>query len=464
MKKLDKKQVPQVIALAVLSCLIFGWFAFKMIAPTPAAARSQSLASAPAAGAAPAPASTTPGQAAPGDATSVAVVAPPPGPGMRDPFVQAISNQPPPAPVAPAPAPVRPVAVKPVSAPPVVPVVPSLPAPVRTAAWVHEVAPGVPSSHPSVAPLPVVIPPPSWSVTGVLESAGEHVAILRNGAARRFVRQGETLDGLYLVAAVTRDSVVLRHGHARFTLGLGGVKAATPAPAAVSSPQAAPVPSISQATPAPVPVVKAASAHVAQAAHPVVRQAARRLARRAIHVAAAAACLRPALGVTPVLPQPASLTVSTPSTAGMLPVGAVAPDFALPTLGGGTQALAPLRGRVVLLNFWASWCPTCQTGLPLLQQLQGQFGSKGLTVVSVDSWDNKAGLLSFLNARGLDGGSMLFDSSVSNESVAVRLYKAPDLPSLYVIDQNGRIAGSFVGYSPRVMNNIKHVLQTLGVS
>lgn len=462
MKKLDKKQVPQVIILAVLACAVFGWFAYRMIKPTPASASSQAaaasmtVASAPASDGAASP-------AAPADQSAPVV---PPGPGLRDPFVQAISSTPASVP-APAKAPAVPAApavsalkpVKVASLPPLVPVVPALPSSAASNG-VRETPPA-----PAAAPAPVVIPPPAWTVTGVLASGNEHVAILRSGEARRFVKKGDALDGLFKVIAVTSDTVILRHGSSHYVLPLGGGKAAAPAAAPVSPRPASPPADLTLAPPLravriaqaprvrPVPVAQAPRVQaVAKPRRLTVMSTARKAIRRAL-------C---AIGLYET-PAPAPRRQPSPVSR-LLPVGALAPDFSLQTLDGGAQSLSQHRGQVVLLHFWSSWDPACQSGLPLLTQMGSNYSPQGLAVLSVNSWDNTTALRPFLRRQGLNAASVLYDPSVANESVAVRLYNASDVSTTYVITPNGDVAARFVGYSPKTIADIRRVLASLGVS
>jgi cytochrome c biogenesis protein CcmG/thiol:disulfide interchange protein DsbE len=233
MKPLDKKQIPQVVAMAVLAVLFFGYFAVKMIMPTPAAAGSQAPA-APAAAAAAAP-KTGDAQAA-SDPSATMPDAPPPSATLRDPFVQAISDQPAPPPV------LKPVA--PPAARPAVYTKPSHPSGLPT--YPINILPGVGNEHGAVAGVPhpmvpaappIPVAAPTWVVTGVLQSGADTVAILRSGDARRFVKKGDYVDSTFRVTSVTRDAVTLRHGVSRFTLPLGGAKA-VPAARTVSSPGA----------------------------------------------------------------------------------------------------------------------------------------------------------------------------------------------------------------------------------
>ena len=61
----------------------------------------------------------------------------------------------------------------------------------------------------------------------------------------------------------------------------------------------------------------------------------------------------------------------------------MAPDFSLPDLSGKTVSLEQFRGKVVLLDFWATWCPPCRMTIPLLINLQEQYGKKGLIILGV---------------------------------------------------------------------------------
>jgi len=79
-----------------------------------------------------------------------------------------------------------------------------------------------------VAPPPPLAPP-AWTVTGVLRSGDAQVAILRSGDQRRIVKRGDEVDSQFRVVSVTRNSVVLGHGDARFTLPLGSAKSAAAA-------------------------------------------------------------------------------------------------------------------------------------------------------------------------------------------------------------------------------------------
>ena len=188
-----------------------------------------------------------------------------------------------------------------------------------------------------------------------------------------------------------------------------------------------------------------------------------------VDVPAPGSAARTFVAATPRL-HPAPMPVSpvpprrVPWPRGMLSKGTVAPDFSLQTPDGKLLSLAALRGRVVVLNFWSSWCGSPQQGLPPLQALQKQFGAQALAVVSVNSWDNQAAMTAFLDAHHLSRDGQVCDSTVSNDSVAVRLYKVPGVPALYVLDQTGKVQAAYVGYGRATMDALKATVSAVGVS
>lgn len=253
MKKLEKKQVPQFIALCILSSGVFGYFVVRLVTPTPAAAGTRprpvqeaakpgAVAAAPSAKKAGAVTDT----ASPTDAAPI----PAPTAGMRDPFVVGYVDPklvPAGAPAAPAlPAPAKAAHTQMASihemgpAPVSAPFVPGLPLGLKSfppAAPSSLASAGLPSA-PHAPALPQAPAAPTWTVTGVLQNDAQQVAILRNGEARRFVRTGDFVDSQFKVVDVTRSSVTLRHGAAVYHLLLGGVK---PATAPAKSPASLPV-------------------------------------------------------------------------------------------------------------------------------------------------------------------------------------------------------------------------------
>ena len=117
-----------------------------------------------------------------------------------------------------------------------------------------------------------------------------------------------------------------------------------------------------------------------------------------------------------------------------------APDFTLPTLEGRTVTLSALRGQVVFLNFWATWCPPCREEMPSIERLHRELRAQGLVVLAVDVDESPERVAKFVKDFRLgfpvllDAGSHVFSS-----------YGAPGLPTTILIDRKGRVIGGALG-------------------
>ena len=113
-------------------------------------------------------------------------------------------------------------------------------------------------------------------------------------------------------------------------------------------------------------------------------------------------------------------------------VGKAAPSFNLKMLDGGQLSLASLKGRPVVVNFWASWCLPCRDEAPLLSGLSGQQRAGGLTVVGVLFQDKTADAKTFVAEQGLAFPSLLDPSS----DTAIN-YGVSAVPETFFIDKDG---------------------------
>ena len=111
-----------------------------------------------------------------------------------------------------------------------------------------------------------------------------------------------------------------------------------------------------------------------------------------------------------------------------------APDHALPLLDGtGSKSLADYRGKVVVLNFWASWCPPCREEAPMLERFQGTLGNRG-TVLGVTYKDDPQ------DSRAFERKHHLTYPSLSDGKLQMApKYGTTALPETFVIDRRGRI-------------------------
>ena len=122
-----------------------------------------------------------------------------------------------------------------------------------------------------------------------------------------------------------------------------------------------------------------------------------------------------------------------------------APDFALKDLNGRTYRLADLKGRVVLLNFFATWCGPCRQEIPDFVQLHKRFNGKGLEIIGV-SLDMEAGAVlgPFINRYGIT-----YPIVLGTREVVVDYGGIKGIPTTFVIDDKGEISDYFVGLQPR---------------
>jgi len=138
--------------------------------------------------------------------------------------------------------------------------------------------------------------------------------------------------------------------------------------------------------------------------------------------------------------------------------GSMAPDFQLQTLDGNTLRLSDFRGKAVLLNFWASWCPPCREETPWFVDFQKQYGPQGLQVVgiSVDNSDPKE-VREFARELGVNYPILLGDDQVADEYGGVE-----GLPTTVYIGRDGHITRFVEGLVGRrqVEQNIKQALAT----
>jgi len=120
----------------------------------------------------------------------------------------------------------------------------------------------------------------------------------------------------------------------------------------------------------------------------------------------------------------------------------VAPDFTLPDLEGNQISLSTYKGRVVLLNFWATWCPPCRLEMPTMEKAYRKYRDKGFEVVavSVDAGP-KSSVKSFL--RELD---LSFQVLLDPDMETLRAYRGFSLPMTVVIDRQGVIRSRELGY------------------
>jgi len=114
-------------------------------------------------------------------------------------------------------------------------------------------------------------------------------------------------------------------------------------------------------------------------------------------------------------------------------IGREAPDFTLRNLDGKEVRLTDLRGKLVLLDFWATWCPPCRAAMPMTELLHRQLNDKGLIVLGIDD-ENAEEQSAFLRKFGYS-----FSSLVDPANKVSNLYNVGGIPTTVLIDNEGKI-------------------------
>ena len=129
--------------------------------------------------------------------------------------------------------------------------------------------------------------------------------------------------------------------------------------------------------------------------------------------------------------------------------GALAPDFLLPTLDGKTVRLSDLRGKGVVINFWATWCPPCRKEMPQLVAAYQRYRNEGLEVVAVNVGEPEDRVRQFAEEFG-----MRFTVALDKIGAVARTYSLLGLPTTFFVDRQGVIrivhAGAFKEQKGRI--------------
>lgn len=146
------------------------------------------------------------------------------------------------------------------------------------------------------------------------------------------------------------------------------------------------------------------------------------------------------------------------SAAHPLRPGAAAPDFELPALSGGSESLARYRGRVLFVNFWATWCTPCREEAPALQVLHERLRDEGFSVlaISIDDAGARAKVEAFAEGLGLDF-PILLDPSQD----VYGAYQVYGVPETFAVDRAGRVVERFIGPKPWSDARYERAIRTL---
>lgn len=122
------------------------------------------------------------------------------------------------------------------------------------------------------------------------------------------------------------------------------------------------------------------------------------------------------------------------------PSSGPAPDFTITSFEGQTLKLSDLKGKVVVINFWASWCPPCRDEAPFLERTWRQYKDRGVVFIGVDYVDTETAARAYLKEFGIT-----YFNGVDLRSEISQKYRIKGVPETYFVDKDGNLAGNALG-------------------
>jgi cytochrome c biogenesis protein CcmG/thiol:disulfide interchange protein DsbE len=125
-----------------------------------------------------------------------------------------------------------------------------------------------------------------------------------------------------------------------------------------------------------------------------------------------------------------------------------APDFTLPSVDGKKIKLSDYRGKVVIIDFWATWCPPCRRGIPDLISLKEEYGNKGLEVIGISldaiTRGTQAKVVPFIKNYGIN-----YPIVTGNMDVVQRFGGIRSIPTTFIVSKDGKILAHYTGLAPK---------------
>lgn len=136
------------------------------------------------------------------------------------------------------------------------------------------------------------------------------------------------------------------------------------------------------------------------------------------------------------------------------PLNIPAPDFTLNDPEGNSHTLSDYRGKIVILDFWATWCAPCLMVMPKLQEVHQQFKGQDVVVMGINAWEN-GDPAALMKDRGFDYLLLMQGDAAASD------YDVTGIPTMVVIDQNGMIVDRHVGADPQIKTKLTETITRL---
>ena len=138
--------------------------------------------------------------------------------------------------------------------------------------------------------------------------------------------------------------------------------------------------------------------------------------------------------------------------------GQPAPSIELPAELSGTVSLAQLKGKVIYLDFWASWCGPCRQSFPWMNEMQSKYAPKGLVIVAVNVDANTVDAKKFLGEIPAK-----FEIAFDAKGLTPKIFGIKGMPTSYLIDRTGKVLSVHTGFNPskktEIESALKHALE-----
>lgn len=156
----------------------------------------------------------------------------------------------------------------------------------------------------------------------------------------------------------------------------------------------------------------------------------------------------------------------------LLSAGTMAPDFTALRADGSPVKLSDFRGKIVLIDFWATWCGPCKHAMPHIEQLHQKLSPQGLVVLGVCVWDERSAFDAWLKKPGVPTSYLkVFDPVGTSDrklprdqrtNIASRWYSVSGIPTFYVVGKEGDILFGGVGAGDQTEANLDRALKRIG--